>query len=330
MTNDEAYRLIVAVVGPTASGKSDAALDLAEKLPGWLGANAGELVSADALQLYRGMDIGTAKTPVDERRGIPHHQIDVLDVTDEASVAVYQQRARADVDAIHSRGNVAVVAGGSGLYQRALLDVMEFPDHDAAIRERLEGEAEGPAGARGLHERLADLDPVSAQRIDPHNARRIIRALEVIEITGKPYSSSMPQRTFVRPALMVAIRRDLSELDDRINRRTRRMFADGLIEETRALIDVGLRRARTASKATGYSQALAVIDGVMSEDEAIESVALATRQLARRQLKWLRPDPRVHWLEAPESSSASPGSGGGAASQSAWLDEVRRLIDARG
>ncbi|WP_165218381.1 tRNA (adenosine(37)-N6)-dimethylallyltransferase MiaA [Schaalia sp. ZJ1691] len=330
VTNDEVYRLIVAVVGPTASGKSDAALDLAEKLPGLLGANAGELVSADALQLYRGMDIGTAKTPVDERRGIPHHQIDVLDVTDEASVAVYQQRARADVDAIHSRGNVAVVAGGSGLYQRALLDVMEFPDHDAAIRERLEGEAEGPAGARGLHERLANLDPVSAQRIDPHNARRIIRALEVIEITGKPYSSSMPKRTFVRPALMVAIRRDLSELDDRINRRTRRMFADGLIEETRALIDVGLRRARTASKATGYSQALAVIDGVMSEDEAIESVALATRQLARRQLKWLRPDPRVHWLEATESSSASPGSGGGAALQSAWLDEVRRLIDARG
>ncbi|MDC4233059.1 tRNA (adenosine(37)-N6)-dimethylallyltransferase MiaA [Actinomyces sp. B33] len=298
-------RLIVGVVGPTASGKSDLALDLAETLPGDLGATgAGEIVGADALQLYRGMDIGTAKTPVDERRGIAHHQIDVLDVLDEASVARYQDRARSDIRAIHSRGAVAVVAGGSGLYQRALLDVIDFPGTDPRVRARLEDQAAGPLGPRGLHERLALLDPASAERIDPRNARRIIRALEVIEITGRPYSAHMPDRRFAAPAIMVAPRHDLDALDDRIARRTRAMFDKGLVEETRGLVDRGLRRAKTASKATGYAQALAVIDGRMSVDEAIDSVALATRQLARRQIKWLRPDPRVVWIDA---SGRDPG-----------------------
>ena len=179
--------LVCAVVGPTASGKSDLALELACRLPGALGARgAGEIVSADALQLYRGMDVGTAKTPVDERRGIAHHQIDVLEVRDEASVAAYQKHARADVAGIHARGGVAVVAGGSGLYQRALLDVIDFPGTDPGVRARLEEEAAGPLGSRGLHDRLTRLDPVSAARIDPHNARRIVRALEVIELTGRP------------------------------------------------------------------------------------------------------------------------------------------------
>ena len=158
-------------------------------------------------------------------------------------------------------------------------------------------------GSRGLHDRLCQLDPVSAQRIDPHNARRIIRALEVIELTGRPYSASMPRHEFVAPSLMVALRRPMEELDERIAVRTRAMMDGGLIEEVRALIDVGLREAKTASRATGYSQALAVIDGQMSEDEAVESIALATRQLARRQVKWLRPDPRVHWLDVGEFDS---------------------------
>lgn len=295
--------VVCAVVGPTASGKSDLALELACVLPEALGASgAGEIVSADALQLYRGMDVGTAKTPVEERRGIAHHQIDVLDVRDEASVAAYQRHARADVASIHERGGVAVVAGGSGLYQRALLDVIEFPGTDPSVRARLE-EAEGPLGSRGLHDRLSQLDPVSAQRIDPHNARRIIRALEVIELTGRPYSASMPRHEFVAPALMVALRRPMEELDERIALRTRAMMDGGLIEEVRGLIDVGLREAKTASRATGYSQALAVIDGQMSEDEAVESIALATRQLARRQVKWLRPDPRVHWLDVEDFAS---------------------------
>ena len=269
--------LVCAVVGPTASGKSDLALELACRLPAALGApGSGEIVSADALQLYRGMDVGTAKTPVEERRGIAHHQIDVLEVRDEASVAAYQKHARADVAGIHARGGVAVVAGGSGLYQRALLDIIEFPGTDPLLRARLEEEAAGPLGSRGMHERLKALDPVSAERIDPHNARRIVRALEVIELTGRPYSASMPRHEFAIPALMV---------------------------EVRALIDVGLREAKTASRATGYAQALAVIDGTMSEDEAVESIAQATRQLARRQVKWLRPDPRIHWLDVEEFAS---------------------------
>ena len=287
--------VVCAVVGPTASGKSDLALELACVLPGVLGASgAGEIVSADALQLYRGMDVGTAKTPVEERRGIAHHQIDVLEVRDEASVAAYQKHARADVAGIHERGGVAVVAGGSGLYQRALLDVIEFPGTDPAVRARFEEEAEGPMGSRGLHDRLTQLDPVSAERIDPHNARRIIRALEVIELTGRPYSASMPRHEFAAPSLMVALRRPMEELDERIAVRTRAMMDGGLIEEV---------RAKTASRATGYAQALAVIDGQMSEDEAVESIALATRQLARRQVKWLRPDPRVHWLDVESFDS---------------------------
>ena len=299
-----ASNLVCAVVGPTASGKSDLALELACRLPGALGApGAGEIVSADALQLYRGMDVGTAKTPVEERRGIAHHQIDVLEVRDEASVAAYQKHARADVAGIQARGGVAVVAGGSGLYQRALLDVIEFPGTDPLLRARLEEEAAGPLGSRGMHVRLKALDPVSAERIDPHNARRIVRALEVIELTGRPYSASMPRHEFVTPALMVALRRPMEELDERIALRTRAMMDGGLIEEVRALIDVGLREAKTASRATGYAQALAVIDGTMSEDEAVESIAQATRQLARRQVKWLRPDPRVHWLDVEEFAS---------------------------
>lgn len=308
--------LIVAVVGPTASGKSDLAVELAQLLPGVLGAEGtpatpgtAEIVGADAMQLYRGMDIGTAKTPVAERRGIAHHQLDVLDVTQEASVARYQVEGRADIAAIHRRGNIAIVAGGSGLYLRALLDVMDFPGTDPAVRSRLEEEAQGTMGSRGLHQRLAAVDPESASRIDPHNARRIIRALEVIELTGAPYSSHMPRREFVAPTVMIGVRRPLGELDERINARAAGMFAAGLVEETRRLIDEGLREGKTAHRATGYAQALAVIDGELSESEAIDSVALATRQLSRRQIKWWRPEPRIHWLDAPShAGTASPSS----------------------
>lgn len=290
--------LIVAIVGPTASGKSDLSLDVAESFPPLVGSSGAEIIGADALQLYRGMDIGTAKTPVAERRGIPHHQIDVLDIHDEASVAFYQKYAREDLASIHSREHVAVVAGGSGLYQRALLDVIDFPGTDAAIRQRLEDECAGPLGSRGLHERLAAVDPVAASRIDPANARRIIRALEVIELTGKPFSANMPRHEYVYPTVMMAIAWERDALDARIALRTQMMFDSGLIEEVRELLDKGLREAKTASRATGYSQAIAVIDGQMNVEEAVESVALATRQLARRQVKWLRPDPRVHWIRA--------------------------------
>ncbi|QWW18957.1 tRNA (adenosine(37)-N6)-dimethylallyltransferase MiaA [Schaalia sp. 19OD2882] len=291
--------LVVAVVGPTASGKSDLALDLAEALPQVLGATGpGELVSADSMQFYRGMDIGTAKTPVEERRGIAHHQIDTLEVTEEPSAARYQCEARADVAAIHRRGGVAVVAGGSGLYQRALLDVIDFPGTDPEVRARLEAEAVSVGGVQRLHARLEELDPVSAGRIDARNTRRIVRALEVISLTGRPYSSQMPRHVFHRPALMIGVDRSRQEVDQRIEVRTHAMFDQGLVEEVRALEAVGLRAGRTASKATGYAQALAVLDGEMTPDEAVDAVSLATRQLVRRQLKWLRPDPRVVWLPA--------------------------------
>lgn len=291
-------QLIVAVVGPTASGKSDLALDLAQSMPGLMGAKGGEVVGADALQLYQGMDIGTAKTPLQERRGIAHHQIDVLDIHDEASVAYYQKYARADVSHIHARTNVAVVAGGSGLYQRALLDVIDFPGTDKNIRQRIEKEAQSLDGTHELHARLMRLDPVAAQRIDPANIRRIVRALEVIELTGKPFSANMPRHEYLAPTVAIAIAWEGPALDERIVLRTKRMFDAGLLEEVRELLDQGLREAKTASRATGYAQAIAVIDGQMSVNEAIESVALATRQLARRQVKWLRPDPRIHWIHA--------------------------------
>lgn len=290
--------LIVALVGQTASGKSDLSLDLAHSLPPLMGCAAAEVVSADALQLYRGMDIGTAKIPEGERRGIPHHQIDVLNVSQEASVARYQSEARADVEGIHQRSGLALVVGGSGLYQRALLDHLEFPGTDPQIRAALEEQAQGPLGSRGLHARLAALDPHSAQRIDPHNTRRIIRALEVIELTGGPYSATMPERVFIRPSVMIAIRHEQALLDERIEKRTRNMFQRGLVEEVRELLDKGLKEGRTARCATGYAEAMGVIEGVLSAEEAIDSVTAATRRLSRKQAKWLRPDPRLHWIDA--------------------------------
>lgn len=294
-----ANQLIVAVVGPTASGKSDLALDLAEILPGIMGVTGkGELVSADSMQLYRGMDIGTAKTPLEQRRGIAHHQIDILDVTEEPSAARYQVEARADIQAIHARGGVAVVAGGSGLYQRALLDVIDFPGTDKQVRARLEEITHEPGGAETLHKRLLQADPISAGRIDVRNVRRVVRALEVIELTGKPFSSQMPSHRFYAPTIMVAIDRSREEIDARIEERTEKMFDAGLLDEVSILEKAGLRRGRTASRATGYAQALAVLDGQMSVAEAKDGICVATRRLVRRQLSWLRPDPRVVWLPA--------------------------------
>lgn len=281
---------MVAVVGATATGKSDLALDLAEQL-------GGEIVNADAMQLYRGMDIGTAKTPVAQRRGLAHHQIDVLDVTQDASVAVYQERARAAVAAIQRRGRVPVVVGGSGLYVRALLDDLSFPDTDPTLRAELEARlvAEGPGL---LHDELARLDPDAAGRIDRRNGRRVVRALEVVRLTGRPFAASQPQEsTPVVEATQIAIDVPRPELAARIETRARRMFAGGLLEETAALVDAGMRSPRTAARAVGYAQARAVLDGAVALDDAVEQTVVATRQLARRQLTWFRRDPRIHWLE---------------------------------
>ncbi len=292
--SEPAAHPVVAVVGPTATGKSDLGLDLAERL-------GGEVVNADAMQLYRGMDVGTAKLTVAERRGIAHHQLDVLDVRDEASVAAYQRHSRSDIAAIRARGLVALVVGGSGLYVRAALDRLEIPPTDPAVRARLEAEL-AEDGVGPLRERLRTLDPVASEAIEPNNGRRIVRALEVVELTGRPFSATMPTREHRQPTVLIGLMADRPVLDERIDRRVRRMWENGLVEEARSLVPQGLREGRTASKALGYRQALAQLDGTMTAEEAQQETATATRRYARRQESWFRADSRVVRLphDAPD------------------------------
>ena len=284
------------VVGPTATGKSALALDLAERMHSDEPATRAEIINADASLLYRGMDIGTAKPSPAERARVPHHQIDVLTVRDRASVAAFQRSARGDIDAVESRGHLPIIAGGSGLYVRALTDDLDFPGTDPAVRSRLSERAE-QEGTAALHAELARLDPAAAERVEASNTRRIVRALEVIEITGRPFSASLPRYEDIAPTVHIALRCERRLLDKRINERARAMFERGLVEEVEALIDQGIREGATASRAIGYAQALAVIDGTMSVPEAVDSTALATRQLASRQIKWFRRDPRLHWID---------------------------------
>ncbi len=283
-------RPIVAVLGPTATGKSALAVALAQRL-------AGEVVNADAMQLYRGMDIGTAKPTLAERRGIPHHQLDVLDVTEEASVAVYQRDARADLVDIATRGRTAVLAGGSGLYVRAVLDRFDIPPTDPALRQRLEADLLA-TGKAALHERLAAVDPVAAASIDPRNGRRVVRALEVVTLTGRPYAATLPDREYLAPTVTIGLHLDLDTLDRRIEARVARMWAEGLLDEVARLVEVGLARGRTARTALGYAQALDQLAGRIDEAQARSLTTTATRRFARRQLSWLRPDPRITWLPA--------------------------------
>lgn len=288
--------LVVAVIGPTATGKSDLAVALAQRFDG-------EVVNADAYQLYRGMDVGTAKLTPAQRRGIPHHQLDVLEVTQEASLAAYQRQARADLDAIATRGRLPILAGGSGLYVRAALDRLDIPPTDARVRAELEQQA-ATLGAAALHARLAERDPVAAAGILPSNARRIVRALEVIELTGRPFSASMPDRTHRVPTLQLGLDTDRAALDARIAQRCRRMWAEGLLDEVTALRERGLERGRTAAKAVGYVQALAQARGELTQEQAIESTVVATRRLVRRQASWFRPDQRIVWLDAGDPATA--------------------------
>ncbi|WP_068396193.1 tRNA (adenosine(37)-N6)-dimethylallyltransferase MiaA [Kribbia dieselivorans] len=283
---------IIAVVGPTASGKSDLGLEIALHL-------GGEVVNADASQFYRGMDIGTAKLTLAERRGVPHHQLDVLEITDEATVAAYQTGARADLDAITERGRVPVLVGGSGLYVRAALDLLDIPPTDPVVRARLEAEATERGGAV-MHARLTQADPAAAAKIPPGNVRRVVRALEVIELTGRPFSASMPTRTFRRPTLMLGLLPPREVLDERIAVRARRMWEQGLVAEVEQLLARGLRQGRTASRALGYSQAIAHLDGTMTAEEAIDDTIRATRRYARRQESWFRPDERIRWFDPTE------------------------------
>lgn len=285
---------VVAVVGPTAAGKSALSIALAHTLDG-------EVVNADSMQLYRGMDIGTAKLTVAEREGVPHHLLDIWAVTEPASVAEYQRLARAAVDDILARGRVPLLVGGSGLYVRAVLEQFEFPGTDPVVRERLEGElaAVGPAP---LYERLREADPVAAAGILPGNGRRIVRALEVIELTGGPFTAALPEPTPYYPSVQIGVDLDTARLDERIAARVDRMWADGLVAETTELVGRGLPAGRTASRALGYQQVLRFLAGELTETEAYDETIRATRRFVRRQRSWFRRDPRVHWLD-----SADPG-----------------------
>ena len=291
----------IAIVGPTATGKSDLALDLADTLTPAAGTVPGaggvEILNADASQLYRGMDIGTAKLPPGQRRGHPHHQIDVLDVREDASVAAYQRHARADLEGAEARGARVVVVGGSGLYVRAVTDALEFPGTDRAVRAAFQ-ERVLREGARRLWEELNEADPASAQRIEPSNTRRIVRALEVLAVTGRPFSATLPRYEDLVPTLHLALRVDRAALNARIDARTAAMFDAGLVGETEALMSAGLEQGRTAPQAIGYAQAIDVLRGRITRADAIALTAQATRRLASRQIKWFRRDPRIHWIDA--------------------------------
>jgi tRNA dimethylallyltransferase len=278
---------VIAVVGPTGSGKSDLAVELAQRLDG-------EVINADSMQFYRGMDIGTAKMTVAERQGVAHHLLDILDVTEEASVSAYQQRARDAIEAIHNRGRRAILAGGSGLYVRAAIDAIEFPGTDPALRRALEEEL-ASRGLEAMREQLRDVDPVSAGRLG--DARRVVRALEVRQLTGRPFSSYMPERQYVRPTVQIGLQVDREQLKHRLARRVHAMVERGLLDEVAALDRRGLRQGGTASRALGYAQFLRVLDGEWSQDTAVEDTITATRKFARRQLTWFRADPRIHWLD---------------------------------
>ncbi|WFR85569.1 tRNA (adenosine(37)-N6)-dimethylallyltransferase MiaA [Arthrobacter sp. Y-9] len=278
---------LLAVVGATGTGKSELGLRLAERL-------GGEIINADALQFYRGMDIGTAKLSVAEREGVPHHLLDILDVVEEASVSDFQGQARALIDDIRGRGAVPILVGGSGLYVRAALDVLEFPGTDPELRATLEAEA-ASHGLAPLRERLRAVDPVSAERLQ--DERRVIRALEVHQLTGRPFSSFMPTREYVQPTLQLGLVADREVLKERLARRVHRMVAQGLQDEVRALDARGLRQGKTACRAIGYAQFLAAQDGDLTVAEAVEDTIVATRKFARRQLTWFRADPRIHWLD---------------------------------
>ncbi len=280
---------IVAVVGATASGKTGLSLDLAERL-------GGEVVNTDAMQVYRGMDVGTAKLPEAERRGIPHHLIDTLTVTEPATVAEFQRWARDVIARLRAIGRPPVLVGGSALYTRAILDRFDFPGTDDATRKRWEDElaARGPAA---LHAVLAERDPDAAAQILPENGRRIVRALEVVELTGRPFSASLPELEYAEPrTVQIGVDIDRETLDRRIAARVDAMFASGFVEEVQHLLDHGLEQGRTAPRAIGYREVVAHLRGELTEAEAKERTAQATRRFARRQESWFHKDPRIIWI----------------------------------
>lgn len=288
----------IAIVGPTASGKSALSLDVAERV-------GGEIINVDSMQLYRGMDIGTAKLPVAERRGIPHHLLDIWEVTDTASVADYQTRAVHQAEELMSRGVVPVLVGGSMLYYQSLIDTWQFPPTEPAVRARYEQRL-AKIGIDQLHAELAEVDPQAAHIIEDKDPRRTVRALEVIELTGKPFQASQPPKN-ARPrwdTLIIGLRTDSAWLNPRIAQRTHHMFENGLIDEVRQLVTCcGLTVDSTAGRAIGYAQVLEHFAGALSYDEAIERTITGTRRYVRRQRSWFNRDKRIHWLDAPTATA---------------------------
>ena len=281
---------VIVICGATATGKSDIAIDVAQEL-------GAEILNADSMQLYKGMDIGTAKLSLEERRGVPHHLLDVLDVKEDSTVAWYQERARAAITEIHSRGKDVVIVGGTGLYIKAILDDLNFPDTDSQVRAKLEAEAE-ELGSATLFARLELLDPPAALAIDRANIRRVIRALEVIEITGQPFTANLPREDSSRypDALQFGLVMDRDHLRERIDLRVDRMWEAGFVAEVDGLIEAGIKSGSTAQRALGYSQLISFRDGLMSEEEAKEDTKRASRQYARRQETWFSRDIRIQWV----------------------------------
>jgi tRNA dimethylallyltransferase len=280
----------IIICGATATGKSDLAVALAQEI-------GAEIVNADSMQVYEGMDIGTAKLDEKDRGGITHHLLDVLKVNEDSTVAWYQERARATIDEIHKRGLDAIIVGGTGLYIKAIVDDLNFPDTDPVVRSRLELESI-EHGSSALFERLEKLDPAAALAIDRANTRRIIRALEVIEITGKPFTANLPREESSRypAALHFGLSQDRESLDIRVSNRVDSMWDAGLIAEVESLVGQGLREGVTAQKALGYAQVLQMLDGLLTSDQACEETKRVTRQYIRRQDTWFSRDSRLHWL----------------------------------
>ncbi|MGO3180419.1 MAG: tRNA (adenosine(37)-N6)-dimethylallyltransferase MiaA [Brevibacterium linens] len=288
MPEEQNSETIITVVGATATGKSDLALDLADHL-------GGEIINTDSMQFYRGMDIGTAKLPVDERRGIAHHLIDILDVTEEANVQDFQARARAAIADIRGRGLRPILVGGSGLYVRAAVDHMEFPGTDPHLRARLEAEVAVDRWA--LHQKLRELDPKAAEKITVNDQRRIVRALEVIELTGRAFSAQLPDYQEIEPTIHLGLSMDRAVLHARIAARVELMWDQGWVDEVRRLLEAGLAEGKTASRAIGYAQIQRHLSGELTAAEAQEETTVRTRQFARRQDTWFRRDPRIHWID---------------------------------
>lgn len=294
---------LIAVVGATGTGKSDLAIAIAKYVLDQ--GRKAEIVNADAMQLYKGMDIGTAKLTVEQRQGIPHHLIDVLEIKEESTAAEYQKAARSKILQLQAEGVVPILVGGSMLYVAAVLNNFEFPERDAALRAELEAEL-AEYGPHHMHRKLAELDSLAASRIIPENGRRIVRALEIVTITGEPFAAALPEKIESwQPVLEIGLKIERDQLLPRLEQRVQQMWQGGLLAEVESLIPKGLKESKTAAVAIGYAQALSQLEGIYSQEEAIAQTVQLTQRYARRQVSWFKRDDRIHWLDALDADFAN-------------------------